>query len=434
MPNKNGKITAPVSLIDDVRAVLEEQAIDIVSLCTSPKVNKFSKCKPYAQGRYLPLDDNYRYEVNYGLDLRSEYTNIKIDAENETVTIPTWGQWSPPVGYPCRLSDFNGYNHNARPYVRGVKINTSHIDGESIILSNTEKGYINIQVALNLDAELKYSDFHLEGQDSNVKFGDMYMCAALVPIRLLPSGENYNVYAYSQKMSEFENTYYDAIELTLQTAPHGTLLDAMSIYKSPLILIIGLVRNTNSPTVFYSPIIFKEWESFPWKTTYTTYEKWNGQQVRYTRYFVGGLYLPYNDTLSYSFQRRGTQVYELHIAGLDVAVRPTDAAGNIQQGSTAKFNLNYDGYLEDGRGNVVSIGGNINIDSNNRFIEDYILNTLSFPTSGNWSGKVRFEVVDKYIYENLIDGAYRQVTHWVRLGDWGVYTQSLERTLSVNVV
>ena len=126
MSNSGGVISSPVSMIADVRAVLGESTYTLSGLCTSSKINAWSKYKPI------------RYAANF-LDRTSEWwkaagSNCGItpyilssgiaDVVNHcNGTMNGWGYEKPTGGtYPYRLLDFGGYYHGASCPIRFIKV------------------------------------------------------------------------------------------------------------------------------------------------------------------------------------------------------------------------------------------------------------------------------------------------------------------------
>lgn len=83
---------------------------DVGTLCSSIKINKWSKHKPVRYTTTSPLTDAQLKDVNYGLNVTS---NTNLDSPTE------WTYLRPSGGYaqPYRLGDFRGYNHQARPFL-----------------------------------------------------------------------------------------------------------------------------------------------------------------------------------------------------------------------------------------------------------------------------------------------------------------------------
>lgn len=433
MANSNGKITAPVRLHEDVRFVLGETALDVGNLCKSKNINKFAKYKPCQHTSFMPLTDALRYDINNGFTPMPIVINPYTEVKAET---PVWGQWEHPKGL-FRLGDFNGYNHKATPFVRDVYIESSHLDGESLILSTTHQGSLLIRISINPDADLKYSDFHVPSEQGGWAFGDYYMCAAIVFTSSVGSGENHNIYAYSKPLRDIETSTEDAIELYLQTAPieNPSLLDSVS-EDTPAVLIIGLVRDTNSPQVFYSPIIFTEWEAFGWQRIYPTFKSWNGVVVRHQYYFVGGVSL---EGTGYVFERVSPLNYQILLSGIFYYTEQTDSAGNTQVGSTTPIGAKMMFRLElnPSNGEPIIQEGEIDTHGNTHFFEGNsydAITTLSFPSAGVYSGKLTLWVEGSTQVKEYIDGQPSLIEEWTMLGTYGDTQREIVLDVRINAV
>lgn len=137
MPNSNGRIYVDTTVtpnlgvsVADVQTVLGETSGDVGTLCQSENINPWAKCKPITAANIIrPLDYEHAEQVyNYhcGLSVvysasnfndflskvRSSLTNNDYKYQNEYVAV----KYDRPTGNfasPFRLSDFNGYRHNA---------------------------------------------------------------------------------------------------------------------------------------------------------------------------------------------------------------------------------------------------------------------------------------------------------------------------------
>lgn len=101
MSNRNGVISAPVDLARDVYPMLGmsvgAEGCSLMSACLSPRINRFSRCKPYASEKLFGLTDVDREVMNFGLTPAAVTEGVG------------WGQPAAPRVY--RLEDFDGYNH-----------------------------------------------------------------------------------------------------------------------------------------------------------------------------------------------------------------------------------------------------------------------------------------------------------------------------------
>lgn len=132
MSYAGGIIQAPVS-IDDVVAVLGENTYNLAELCHSAKINKWAKYKPTKGFGYEPLTEaQFRGTTTaqnngiiYGLRV-TNFNSFNVQALDECdysyarvfedlklsndLTLKGSDDWG-------RLTDFDGYNHNAGPEV-----------------------------------------------------------------------------------------------------------------------------------------------------------------------------------------------------------------------------------------------------------------------------------------------------------------------------
>lgn len=123
MSNSGGKITAPVS-IEDVRTVLGVSSYDLGTLCknSNGKINKWSKYKPVRQPFVVAPNSNW-YKANDGFcGLKVGWSTAGDSSLTNLVNAYKQGTWDylPPTGgdsQPFRLLDFEGYDHNAAPFV-----------------------------------------------------------------------------------------------------------------------------------------------------------------------------------------------------------------------------------------------------------------------------------------------------------------------------
>lgn len=112
------KLAAPIS-VAKVAAFLGVVSGDVGTLCTSNKINKWSLRKPYAFGDAVTrLTDDVLRDNNCGI------TPNKHNVANSSVVPLAWSQWSAPTGSTQwkRLTDFNGYSHNAKPWLTNVRV------------------------------------------------------------------------------------------------------------------------------------------------------------------------------------------------------------------------------------------------------------------------------------------------------------------------
>lgn len=118
--------------ISEVREVLGESSDNLFVLCTSDKINKFSRFKPLSNSKKEPLTDaefegttsEKHNKIVFGLNcalLGSEEMNTLHQARWDYVSRPDGSFLS-----PCRLSDFLGYNSVANSNTYGSIIGTNN--------------------------------------------------------------------------------------------------------------------------------------------------------------------------------------------------------------------------------------------------------------------------------------------------------------------
>lgn len=152
MGHSAGLITAAVSP-DDVRAVLGEDTYETSMLCSSSKINKRSRFKPYPFGTYsTALTDALLRQHNFCMvpkGIAHRYGGGVGAYEAEP-----WGQWHAPVrGQDWgRLPDFDGYYHYASGGVFSARIYTNNPNGDRrIMLGGLGKGMITGDVEFNFN-------------------------------------------------------------------------------------------------------------------------------------------------------------------------------------------------------------------------------------------------------------------------------------------
>lgn len=138
MSYSNGKISPPIS-IADVKAVLGSSSNDLGSLCQSAYINKWAKYKPVIVSQLLTTKDNwFKADANtYGFNIPSFSSPTAVLQAYENGT-HHWTYMKPSGGMssPFRLTDFNGYNHNALAPMRSQATTaTTYYDTSAIGVS-----------------------------------------------------------------------------------------------------------------------------------------------------------------------------------------------------------------------------------------------------------------------------------------------------------
>jgi hypothetical protein len=117
--------------LGDYRVTQNGRSIGL--LCTSPKVNMWSKNKPVRTKSFSPLTYLQRQQANYGLDVSKAHDTEYEDLLGKAISSSCkFGYLAPRGGEnePFRLLDFDGYWHKAEtPY----KYRLSHQKGEQSV-------------------------------------------------------------------------------------------------------------------------------------------------------------------------------------------------------------------------------------------------------------------------------------------------------------
>lgn len=120
MSVNNGKVTAPVSLYD-VMTALGESKEDLGTLCTSDKINRWAKFKPYRINQPGDITDTQRKYINFGLIMPTIYNSKAELIAGLRSNGGSWGYDRPADVDWQRLTDFDGYNHNSIPPFGTIK-------------------------------------------------------------------------------------------------------------------------------------------------------------------------------------------------------------------------------------------------------------------------------------------------------------------------
>ncbi len=96
MSNSNGRITTPISMTGDIRAVIGESAMNFIGLCQSANINMWSKVKP-------------------GSISKRSYSSLLALCKAAQSNVKTSVYWTAPTRDYNMLGMWNGYNHYAEP-------------------------------------------------------------------------------------------------------------------------------------------------------------------------------------------------------------------------------------------------------------------------------------------------------------------------------
>lgn len=443
----NGIVKAPLGLYE-IAALLGEP-VDVGSVCTSSNIRKYAKYKPIVHNSIGTVSDAMRKQVNHGFTP----TSVVVSGSNIPKYMPNWGEWrvpNPLEDEPCRLVDFinednpsaNGYNHYAIPFLREVKIDTSHKDRETLILNTTSRqGQINVLLSFNWSAELQFKDFH-GTLGNSVDMADMYLCAALISTYGLSQGNLFAISKFSPKISSIQanDDYVDLSLIThgLDNTLYNNLISRISTY--PLLFIVGLTEtNVLSQNMrFWSPIIFKEWAEYTWLRQYDSYKQWDGNKSTLNYYFTGGWY--YNRT-GYNFVSTASLTYDLFLTNEEYQVLyytpslgTTDPNRDVSCVASYSLELTQSGNAN----NRVELSGDLTIGSRYRLFEgnpnDKIAN-IKFPAVGTYTGTLTLKVDGTTVNTEVIDGevAAQTIWQWQESSQLRDYRQTLTIPVSVYV-
>lgn len=174
----NGIITGPGIDPWEVSKVLGIRSGDVGTVCTSTRINPWAKCKPVNHTKIGILTDKERAEAQYGITkipLFGNQVDMASFVKNGTpapLTFPDatpeteyWEYELPPYNRHKRLTDFDGYWHQAVQPIEPLEIDTIDVRG----MADSDKIYFDFPVATEA-ANLKISDFaftHLWGKYPN---------------------------------------------------------------------------------------------------------------------------------------------------------------------------------------------------------------------------------------------------------------------------
>ena len=123
--------------------------VDLGRLCTHPNINMWSKYKPVAFESSGSITDTDRASVDWGFRAFSYPTYQEAATSGWTYKKPMGGK-----SEPFRLADFEGYNHEAQPFVTSVP--------QDVTVSN------QIPQLFELGIDLNASDFELVDFSGNI--------------------------------------------------------------------------------------------------------------------------------------------------------------------------------------------------------------------------------------------------------------------------
>ena len=134
MSISNGLIVAPVGVHDDIPQTSGISSTDVGTQCTSSNVNMWTDRHPVVYDSPLPLSEEQFKSVHYGFE---NVAIIQPTLSNLTTKSMYYRQpISGPNTWYYRASDFDGYNHNAKPIFDFTFPNNASPDSAIIININ----------------------------------------------------------------------------------------------------------------------------------------------------------------------------------------------------------------------------------------------------------------------------------------------------------
>lgn len=154
MANNNGKLSKPLS-IAEVAQCLGSNSLDLGTLATDTRINKWSLHKPIQAPVWAELTEAQFYALNSGLEppTENEYDDDTLRA--------TWAYARPTGGNnsPYRLTDFVGYNHKAQvPVSVMITSQDGQLDGDGHVTRNPK---IVASLSINDLAEIDIRETYL---------------------------------------------------------------------------------------------------------------------------------------------------------------------------------------------------------------------------------------------------------------------------------
>ncbi len=155
-------IEAPVDAWEAGK-VLGVRSGDIGTVCTSTRINPWAKHKPVNHPKIEPLTDEERASVQYGMTNIPLFANQADMASFVVSDTPApitgsaseyWAYELPPYNRPKRLSDFDGYWHQAIRCIEPLEIDRIDVSG----MADNDLICFDFPVATEA-ANLKISDF-----------------------------------------------------------------------------------------------------------------------------------------------------------------------------------------------------------------------------------------------------------------------------------
>lgn len=118
-----GVVSKPISL-KEVADLIEEKTYDVATVCRSDKVNMWSPYRPIFYDSFEPIGDSERQSEKWGYVFSTQ--------QNRQLLTPQAWRNSKPTSW-CRLTDFEGYNHNAQKFIPTLQEQTVVLSNASVV-------------------------------------------------------------------------------------------------------------------------------------------------------------------------------------------------------------------------------------------------------------------------------------------------------------
>lgn len=213
------KIVSPVG-VEDVRRVLGEASTDIGTLCTSDKINRWAKFKPYAVNQIAPISDAQRKAYSYGIkDIPYfRYGRGMVSFINDGSPAPDNGLKPEYFTYEkpsavMRLTDFDGYYHDATEPLTAPTV-------DSITPSNAEYTVLTFPTNPRGPEVIDLSDLTLNRSGASIDLATHYM-GAIISGRVITQAQPVSQYSGS-------SVYIPTTELETLSGKHITVCAFLS--------------------------------------------------------------------------------------------------------------------------------------------------------------------------------------------------------------
>lgn len=366
MSYSNGIITAPIAASDPYFVLgvgKTSTGYDVGYACSNKhgKINKYSKNKPYKSTKIEMLTSTDKVNLNYGMSTFNFSLSTLASADNLNGSF-VWSQWSAPTGgTECfRLSDFDGYNNNAIPFIESIELFNSETEGDLPIVTNgnddgREYGYYG-RINFNVNADLKLTDFWT----SMGQYISNYYLTLIIGANISGLDNSHSYFAQSEKTIEEAVNSGDALmQVYLDTSGSNFKSTIANTNNGKNIVVLAFAKKwTNvGDTSLLSP---QMWDNsikfYKYNDTYATIGDGGegGQPVGYIVY--GHMYLgtntPYIEIYQYDSENIGIyysqgnyprlvmtsgQIANGILASLqfDYRIRKSDGSGSLIQGSAS---------------------------------------------------------------------------------------------------